>query len=126
MPLKGYNSYSDPQLLRVKIGDHIFNLEVALDHEKGLSGTYTLDHDGMIFLFDSDSPVAFHMKDCKFSLDILFCKDGLVQKIAKECIPCHLKNCPKYTHDSVECVIELPGGLCSYAEIYEGDSYEIL
>ena len=126
MPLKGYNNYSDPQLLKVKIGDHLFNLEVSLDHEKGLSGTYTLDYDGMIFLFDNTQPVAFHMKDCKFPLDILFCKNGIVEKIASGCLPCHVRNCPKYTHDLVDCVIELPGGLCSYIEIQEGDSYEIL
>jgi uncharacterized membrane protein (UPF0127 family) len=62
------------------------HLQVALtedQRERGLmSVTKLAPHTGMIFVFVSDSPVAFWMKDTLISLDMVFVSaDGSVRKI---------------------------------------------
>ena len=125
MSLKKYKEYSDPQLMKVQIGDHFFELEICQDHTEGLSNTHTIEHDGMIFIFPSGEPAAFHMKACNFPLDILFGRLGVIDKIYHNCPPCHSKNCEKYSSNSVDHVIELPGGTCEKYSINIGDPYKI-
>jgi len=64
----------------MEIGSKTFTLEVA---DRTDSRTYGLmrrdtlakDH-GMIFVFDSEEPRGFWMKNCRFPLDILFLDKG--------------------------------------------------
>ena len=120
MKVKKYNQFIDPQSLRVMIGDNFLDLEVCRNHIKGLSGRSKVSLDGMIFMFESEMPLSFHMENCKISLDIIFCSKGSVSKIYHNCPPCITESCKKYSHPSSDLVIELPGNTCKLMGIQEG------
>jgi hypothetical protein len=110
--------------MKVMIGDNFFDLEVAEDHEKGLSGRDSITKDGMIFIFPDIEPLQFHMKDCKFPLDIIFCKEGEIVNVYENCPPCE-EDCTKYACDLGDLVIELPAGACSKKGIKTGGFCQI-
>jgi uncharacterized membrane protein (UPF0127 family) len=60
----------------MKIGSRTFNLEIAKTHEeqeRGLMKRDSMPQDhGMIFVFATEEPLTFWMKDTRFALDILF------------------------------------------------------
>jgi uncharacterized membrane protein (UPF0127 family) len=120
MALKKYNEFLDPQSLKVMIGDHSFRLEVCKDHIKGLSGRDHVEFDGMIFELGQSKNAQFHMKDCKFALDIIFCDKASVKKIYHSCEPCMQPKCQKYSCGPADVVIELPAGTCKKNSITEG------
>ena len=64
------------QTPQVKIGDAIFEVELAInpaERAKGLSGRNILDkNNGMLFVFSEDSATQFWMYGMKFSLDIVW------------------------------------------------------
>ena len=126
MALKKYTQFIDPQLIEISIGDHLFDVEVCPDHVVGLSQRKTMNCEGMIFIMDEIRDASFHMKDCSFPLDILFCKDGAIKKIAPNCPPCNSDSCPKYSCEDVDVVIELPAGTCSKLNITEGESCQVI
>lgn len=126
MALKKYTQFIDPQLIEISIGDHLFDMEVCSDHVVGLSNRKKMNCEGMVFIMDTVRDASFHMKDCYFPLDILFCKDGAIKKIAANCPPCNSDDCPKYSCEEVDVVIELPGGTCSKLNITEGESCQVI
>lgn len=126
MALKKYTQFIDPQLLEIAIGDHLFDMEVCADHALGLSNRKSMGCEGMIFILDDVRDAEFHMKDCHFPLDIIFCRDGAIKKIAANCPPCNSEVCQKYTCSDVDVVIELPGGTCSKLNIIEGESCQVI
>lgn len=126
MALKKYTQFIDPQLIEISIGDHLFDMEVCPDHAIGLSNRKTMGCEGMIFILEEVRDVQFHMKDCNFALDILFCKDGSIKKIAANCPPCSSDPCQKYSCQDVDVVIELPAGTCSKLGIIEGESCQVI
>lgn len=69
------------------INNHTFNILIAKTEEErqiGLSKHSSLDKDkGMLFIFDKPSYYRFWMKDMKFSIDIIFIKDGKISKIVE-------------------------------------------
>ena len=83
MALKKYTQFIDPQLIEISIGDHLFDMEVSSDHSVGLSQRKKMNCEGMIFILDEVRAAQFHMKDCYFPLDIIFCKDGAIKKISE-------------------------------------------
>lgn len=111
--------------MKVMVGDNFLELEVCQDHEKGLSGRDSVKHDGMVFIFPEPGPLSFHMKDCKISLDIIFCKEGQVVNVYKNCPPCESEDCKKYTCDLGDLVIELPAGKANELCIKTGDLCQI-
>ena len=97
----------------VKIGDHTFVLEQCKDFSKGLSNReHLLENEGM--------------KDCYLPLDILFIKEGKIQKIYHNCSPCETEECQKFEHDSADTIIELLGGTCESNNISEGLIYRLM
>lgn len=107
----------------VKIGDHVFVLEECKDFPKGLSNReHLLENEGMLFNFNDPGDRTFHMKDCLIPLDILFIKDGKVNKIYHECQPCEINECDKYVGEA-DSVVELLGGTCKKNNISEGLIY---
>ena len=124
--LKKYTQFIDPQLVEISIGDHLFEVELCKDFEKGLSQRAKIGCEGMIFIFPEPRDAQFHMKDCKFPLDILFCKDGGVKQISADCQPCKSKECEKYTCEDCDVIIELPAGTCFKLGITTGSSCQIL
>lgn len=69
-------SPSQPRTVRMQIGKQTFTLEVADTdalREKGLMRRPTMPDDhGMIFVFPTEQPLSFWMKDTSIPLDILF------------------------------------------------------
>jgi uncharacterized membrane protein (UPF0127 family) len=106
-----------------KIGDHVFVLEECKDFPKGLSHReHLLENEGMLFNFNDPGDRTFHMRDCLIPLDILFIKDGKVNKIYHECQPCKIDECDKYIGEA-DSVVELLGGTCKKNNISEGLIY---
>ena len=126
MSLKKYTQFIDPQLVEISIGDHLFDVELCKNFEKGLSQRSKMGCEGMIFIFPEPRDAQFHMKACKFPLDIIFCKDGGVKQISADCHPCKSKNCEKYTCEDCDAVVELPAGTCFKLGITTGSSCQIL
>jgi uncharacterized membrane protein (UPF0127 family) len=124
--LKKYTQFIDPQLIEILIGDHLFDMEVSSDHSVGLSQRKKMNCEGMIFILDEVRDAQFHMKDCYFPLDIIFCKDGAIKKISENCPPCNSDVCEKYSCEEVDLVIELPAGTCSKLNIVEGGSCQVI
>jgi hypothetical protein len=106
-----------------KIGDHTFVLEECKDFPKGLSHReHLLENEGMLFNFSDPGDRTFHMRDCLIPLDILFIKDGKINKIYHECQPCEIDECDKYVGEA-DSVVELLGGTCKKNNISEGLIY---
>ena len=124
--LKKYTQFIDPQLVEISIGDHLFEVELCKNFEKGLSQRSKMGCEGMIFIFPEPRDAQFHMKDCKFPLDILFCKDGGVKQISADCQPCKSEDCEKYICEDCDVVVELPAGTCFKLGITTGSSCQIL
>jgi uncharacterized membrane protein (UPF0127 family) len=103
------------------VKENILVLEPAKSNESGLSGRTKVKWDGMIFRFKKGSPVQMHMKDCLIPLDIVFCSDGVIQKIDENCPPCNTPNCQKYTFEPCDMVIEMPAGEASEKGLYVGE-----
>jgi hypothetical protein len=95
-------------------------LQVALteeQHERGLMEYRSLpDHGGMIFVFDSDGPEDFWMKDTLIPLDMLFVgADGRVRSIAA--------NVPTVALDTPDADIPLESGVGKYViELAAGEA----
>ena len=70
---------------QVKIGDKIFNIEIAktnVERAKGLSGRDSLAPDtGMLFIFPRSDIYSFWMKDTSIPLDILWIQDNKIVDI---------------------------------------------
>ena len=96
------------------------------DFEKGLSGRSKIGSDGMIFIFPEPKDAQFHMRDCKFPLDIIFCREGAIKQISADCPPCNSEDCEKYICEDCDVVIELPGGTCFKLGITTGFNCQIL
>ena len=108
----------------VKIGEHTFVLEECKNHIIGLSKREHLhENEGMLFNFTDKEKKSFHMKECLFSLDIIFIENGVIKKIFHECPPCREIDCKRYEYNSSDTVIELLGGTCRKNNISEGVLY---
>lgn len=117
------NSLYDEEFFLVKIGTCTFILEECKDFPKGLSNREHLhENEGMLFNFHNVGNKEFHMGECLIPLDILFIKDGKVNKIYHECQPCKTKDCNKFIGEA-DSVIELLGGTCKKKNISEGLIY---
>ena len=83
--------------------------------ERGLMSVRHLPaHTGMLFIFDSDSPVAFWMKDTLVPLDMIFVsKDGVVRRVFAN-VPVVSPRLPDdkipLEQGTAKYVIELPAG----------------
>jgi uncharacterized membrane protein (UPF0127 family) len=80
----------------------------------------------MIFIFPESKDAQFHMRDCKFPLDIIFCREGAIKQISADCPPCNSEDCEKYICEDCDVVIELPGGTCFKLGITTGFNCQIL
>lgn len=107
------------------MGDFLFTLEICNDDIKGMSNRSQISpFYGMLFLYEESKDRSFHMKDCLIPLDIIFCNNGIIEKIYKNSQPCKTEECPKFYHQS-DTVIEISGGACDRLKIKEGDTYQL-
>lgn len=102
----------------VRAPDAALRVQVARtpeQRERGLmSVRHLATHTGMLFIFDSDAPVAFWMKDTLIPLDMVFVgADGTVRKIFTR-VPVVSPRLPdqqiRLEQGNAKYVIELPAG----------------
>jgi uncharacterized membrane protein (UPF0127 family) len=85
------------------------------ERERGLmSVRYLAPHTGMVFVFNSDAPVAFWMKDTLIPLDMVFVSpDGIVRRVFAR-VPVVSPQLPDRNipleQGTAKYVIELPAG----------------
>jgi uncharacterized protein len=83
---------------------------------------------GMLFPFSPPRPVAFWMKNCLISLDMVFIRNERVIAISANVPPCRKDPCPSYgpaARASVDHVLELAGGRAAQLGLKVGDSITI-
>ena len=110
----------------VKIGDNIFQVEIAdtfSSRLRGLSGRSGLgSHEGMLFVFPIAMPQGFWMKDMKFPIDIIWIRENKVIGIIMGAEP---EPGPDYTiyssPEPADMVLEINAGLAQRLGIKTGD-----
>lgn len=116
-----------PVTAQVTVGDTTIDLEVARTEEQrriGLMYRRSLEKNrGMLFLFDSPRTVRFWMKNTLIPLDMIFLRDGQVEKVVTAAPPCQQSRCPTYGMEktAVDQVIELRAGRAEALGIQAGD-----
>ncbi|HEY9718918.1 MAG TPA: DUF192 domain-containing protein [Trichormus sp.] len=118
-----------------KIGDNLIKLEVAASPQeitRGLMFRTSLPEDqGMVFLFHPPQKVNFWMYHTLIPLDMLFIKNGKIEKIFHDVPPCKSEkeaDCPTYPGgDGMEVseVVELNAGYAQRHNLKEGEKIQI-
>lgn len=117
-----------PISAETEIGGQRIQLEVARtpqEQSKGLMHRPPLPDDrGMLFIFDPPRPVQFWMKNTPSPLDMVFLRNGEVQAIVENALPCEADPCPTYGPDRsvvIDHVIELRSGRAAELGLTTGD-----
>jgi uncharacterized membrane protein (UPF0127 family) len=120
---------SPPEVrIHTAVGEEIsITVELANTPEKrGLGLMYRKELEpgkGMFFLFPSEQPLTFWMKDTPLSLDLVFInRDGRVVNIVKGATPYSEK--PLSSERPAQYVLEVPAGFCESRGIGLGDRVE--
>jgi uncharacterized protein len=117
----------------VKIGDHVWQVELAMDRpsrERGMGGRKNVPPGtGMLFVFPREEVVAFHMLDCYAPLDVAFISaDGVIVEIRGMSVEdCPAK--PKVLYPSrygAQYALEVAEGELRKAGVKVGDKVELL
>ena len=117
-----------PLTARVIIANQSIDLEVAntpQEQEIGLMfRTELLPNRGMLFPFQPARAVGFWMKNTLIPLDMVFLRQGIIQKIEAQVPPCTADPCPSYGplfNVDIDQVIELRNGRAAELGLKEGD-----
>jgi uncharacterized protein len=100
------------------------NIEIADNDDKRTTGLMFRDkmdeNQGMLFIFDSESPQAFWMKNTILPLDIIFVNSKMqIVKIQKNAEPYSEKSLP--SEKPAQYVVEVNAGYCDKLGVKEGD-----
>jgi uncharacterized membrane protein (UPF0127 family) len=111
---------------RLVIGDRVtLTVELARttrEKVRGLSGRPGLKPGhGMLFLYDRPQPVSIWMKDMRFSLDILWIRDGRIVHIEKQAPPLSPVGPEQIYTALADMVLEVPAGFADRQKIRVGD-----
>lgn len=118
--LKPWASSETPTFSSLEVNGKTLQIETVTtpwQHYLGLSNRESLCADcGMLFIFASQEPRQFVMRNMHFPLDIIFIKDDTIVKIAKNLEPEGSEPQNLYSSDSpVDKVLEVNGG---YSDTY--------
>lgn len=108
-----------------------FSVELAETREKQALGLMFRDHleddHGMLFLFPSEAPRSFWMKNTRIPLDILyFDQDLALVSAAENARPCRTEYCPGYPSEGPAMyVLELNAGKARELDLRKGDRLEL-
>lgn len=85
------------------------------------------ENQGMLFLFDSEQPLGFWMKNTLISLDIIFINQDLkIVSFHTRVPPCRRDPCPVYKSGKpAKYVVEVNAGFVEKYDIFTGDRVEI-
>ena len=121
------NFYATYPQVRVKIGSRTFRAAVAdtiARRSQGLSGRGSMaEEEAMLFIFPIAMKYAFHTKDMKFSLDIVWIRSGQIMDISEDVPARYPKVKPK---SAVNMVLEVNAGLIRRFGIKTGDKIEVV
>lgn len=95
---------------------------------KGLSGRQSLPDDtGMVFLFPLAGKHAMWMPDMRFSIDILWVREGKIVDIAPGVQPMQKGEAPRIYEPrlAADMVVELPAGYAVAHDVHIGDTVEV-
>ena len=117
-----------PSAVSMKIGDEVFQLEIADTDEarqRGLMYRQSMARDhGMIFVFPTDQPRAFWMRNTLIPLDIIYVNGAGKVVSIKPGVP--LQEEPTIPSDlPMKYAIELNGGAAARAGVKVGDPLEL-
>lgn len=125
-----FSSKAQASGVTVAIGSTEYQVEVAdtiPTQAQGLSGRagLTPGH-GMLFVFRSPSIQSFWMHDMRFSIDIVWIRDGVVVGVVERApLPKGLDT-PTFTSpEPVDMVLELSAGVASINGIRRGDTVRV-
>jgi uncharacterized membrane protein (UPF0127 family) len=116
-----------PTTYRVTVGNVTVYAEAAdtfAEREMGLMNrTYLNEDAGMLFIFPTQQPQSFWMKNMRIPLDIVFITaDKHVLEIYASVPPCAGDVCPLYTSSApIQYVLEVNSGFCARNGIVSGD-----
>ena len=115
----------------VELGGRHFAVEIADTQQKQALGLMFRDNmpanQGMLFIFQTEAPRSFWMKNTRIPLDILyFDKDFKLVGIAADTPPCRVRRCPSYPSNApAKYVLELNAGKASELGVVLGDSMRV-
>ena len=115
----------------VELKGHRFYVEIADTNEsraRGLMFRDAMDPDrGMLFIFESEQPQAFWMKNTKIPLDIFyFDSERKLVSVSAGVPPCTTAICPSYPSAApARYTLELNAGLAKQLSIKPGDELNI-
>lgn len=103
------------QQLDIEFAEDRFERETGLMYRESME-----DHQGMLFIFDNESPRFFHMKNTKIPLDIIFYdSDSTVVSFQKNAQPMDETALP--SEEPAQFVLEINAGLVDEWNIELGD-----
>lgn len=123
---------SHPLVSKVRIGNHIIEVDVAVtvfEQAKGLGGRESLKNNhGMLFLYDHKEQFNFWMLAMKFPLDFVWIDGKTVVDITKGVPPPHGLEKPIIVKPAypVDKILEINAGEIDRLGIKVGDSVEYL
>ncbi|MBF0489452.1 MAG: DUF192 domain-containing protein [Candidatus Omnitrophica bacterium] len=97
------------------------------DMRRGLQGREGLaDHQGMLFVFESEDIQRFWMKDMKFAIDMLWIDaSNRIVSIASSVAPCQKDPCEVYASSQKALyVLEIPAGFSLKNNLRMGDVFQ--
>ncbi len=103
----------------VELGGKRFSVEIADTQQKQTLGLMFRDSmpadQGMIFIFPTESPRSFWMKNTRIPLDIMyFDTDLMMVHISADTPPCRVNRCPSYPSIApAKYVLELNAGMAA-------------
>jgi len=114
----------------IAIGDRVtvtVELARSLDEKvRGLSGRPGLKPGtGMLFVYDRPQPIGIWMKDMRFSLDILWIREGRVVHIERNAPPLTAVGPERVYTATGDMVLEVPAGFAADRKIKVGDSVRV-
>jgi len=123
---KIYNIIANYMYIQLYINNYMFNTKVLKTPKNITNGMMgkTFDDKFDALLFDTNiintQEQSFWMKNCIVPLDIIFIKNGKINKIYNNCPPCTTNNCKKYSGKG-DYIIEMPGGTCKNLKFKKND-----
>lgn len=114
----------------IVLGDTRFLVELADTDEEiqvGLMFRDSLPADqGMLFMFNDESPRAFWMKNTRIPLDIVYFDSERRLLNVADAVPCRADPCPIYPSDGpARYVLELNAGTAARLGLKAGDRFEL-
>lgn len=134
LPIALYFYGRQPQKLPVSAtfvkNNQTIQLEVAKQQSElyyGLKFRNSIpENRGMLFVVDRAEPIKLWMKDTYVPLDMIFMRDGVINDIVRNVVPCNTKLCPTYGGNlPANQIIEIPGGKAAQLGIKVGDKISI-